>query len=135
MMEVNKSPRVNRMVDEGISSNAADYDWDVPVIPEASLDRLATTFTLYPITEVDVALTATDSHPSRSNGFLTGCLLRVLQSHAPMIEELPGLLDREMEEEASKSEAHSGITCGADWVPVDGGEASHLWSFPLVKNM
>ncbi len=34
---------------------------------------------------------AMDSHPTRTNGFMTGCLLTVLKDYstAPYIEELP----------------------------------------------
>ena len=41
--------------------------------------------------ESNVPAVACDSHPRRTNGFLTGCLLNVLRDYVrPTIEELPG---------------------------------------------
>lgn len=44
----------------------------------------------YRVEEI-VSLAACDSHPKRTNGFLTGCLLNVLKDYTkPTVEEIPG---------------------------------------------
>ena len=49
-------------------------------IPEEATEKLISMFTLRPIvTDPTVIAKAVDSHPRRMNGFLTGCLLQVLQ--------------------------------------------------------
>ena len=40
--------------------------------------------------EEGVVAAAVDSHPRRTNGFLTGCLINVLKDYArPTVEDLP----------------------------------------------
>lgn len=40
--------------------------------------------------EDGVNIAAVDSHPTRTNGFLTGCLINVLKDFArPTVEDLP----------------------------------------------
>ena len=76
----------NRMPD----IQESPYDWDVPTVSEESLDKLTTMFTIYPTIEEGTPLQAVDSHPGRTNGFLTGCLLNILRDvQRPLIEELP----------------------------------------------
>ena len=67
------------------------YDWDVDPIREDSLDKLTTMLTIYPRLELGVSSVACDSHPKKTHGFLTGCLLSVLAENSMVsLEELSG---------------------------------------------
>ncbi len=79
--------------------------------------------------EEGTPIQAVDSHPKRTNGFLTGCLLNVLQDfQRPLIEELPRLLNDEMAIEARKAKAFRGIECKADFIPV----GDNIWMLPFL---
>lgn len=116
------------------NSTACDIgtDWEVPIIDEEALDRLTTMFTIYTTAESSVPAVACDSHPRRTNGFLTGCLLNVLRDYVrPTIEELPGILNVEMDTEKDRAKAFTGIECKADFIPA----GSNIWMLPfLTKN-
>ena len=106
--------------------------------------------------ESNVPAVACDSHPRRTNGFLTGCLLNVLRDYVrPTIEELPGhvvvqrvnsglyfkafyirifccrIINVEMDTEKDRAKAFAGIECKADFIPA----GSNIWMLPfLTKN-
>ena len=97
---------------------------------------------------------ACDSHPRRTNGFLTGCLLNVLRDYVrPTIEELPGhvlqrvsggprfqvfhapivcprIINVEMDTEKDRAKAFAGIECKADFIPA----GSNIWMLPFLTN-
>eukprot|EP00095_Tigriopus_kingsejongensis_P011946 maker-scaffold2683_size13302-snap-gene-0.4 protein:Tk11946 transcript:maker-scaffold2683_size13302-snap-gene-0.4-mRNA-1 annotation:"AGAP002236-PA" len=97
----------------------SDFDWAVPVVAEESLDKLTTMFTIYPVVDEGISVAVADSHPSRTNGFLTGCLLNVLRDYTrPSIEDLPRILNDEMAMESDKAKVFAGVECKADFIPV-----------------
>ena len=104
--------------------------------------------------ESNVPAVACDSHPRRTNGFLTGCLLNVLRDYVrPTIEELPGhvlqrvsggppfqvfhapivcprIINVEMDTEKDRAKAFAGIECKADFIPA----GSNIWMLPFLTN-
>ncbi|XP_059087881.1 uncharacterized protein LOC131884201 isoform X2 [Tigriopus californicus] len=107
----------------------SDFDWDVPIIGEESIDKLPTMFTIYPSIDEYGSVAVADSHPRRTNGFLTGCLINVLKDYARLsIEDLPRILNDEMADEGDKSKIFRGIQCQADFIPVSGD----IWSLPFI---
>ena len=72
---------------------------------------------------------AVDSHPRRMNGFMTGCLLQVLQDHAPNISDIPKFLNNQMAAEGRRSRAHRGIESRAEFSHV-----GNIWDAPLLTH-
>ena len=105
-----------------------NLDWELPKIPEEATEKLNSMFILKTVvTDAQVILKAVDSHPRRMNGFLTGCLLQVLQDHTPNISDIPKFLNNQMKTEARRSRAHRGIECKAEFSRV-----GNIWSAPLL---
>lgn len=124
----NNSDESFGMEDEIITES--DFDWEVPIIGEESIDKLPTMFTIYPSTDEYGSVAVADSHPRRTNGFLTGCLINVLKDYArPSIEDLPRILNDEMADEGDKSKIFRGLQCQADFIPVSGD----IWSLPFIS--
>ncbi len=138
--------RISAETEEGQPSSSEDrpphLDWDPPVISERTVDNLTTMFTVYPrvssgAAAASAAASALDSHPRRTNGFLTGCLVNVLRDYRhASVEELPRLLADEMLAEASSSaagEAFRGVSCAADFVPPEGGVDVDIWAETVLE--
>lgn len=68
-----------------------------------------------------------DSHPERTNGFLTGCLLNILRD-SMSIENLSRKINNEMLKKSKNMRAFQGIACKSDYVKND----SDLWNFALI---
>ena len=108
----------------------ATIDWELPKIPEEATEKLNTMFILKTsVLDEQVILKAVDSHPRRMNGFLTGCLIQVLQDHTPNISDLPKFLNNQMKTEARRSRAHRGIECKAEFSRV-----GNIWAAPLLPH-
>ena len=138
------------------SKEEADPDWEAHVVSEHTLDNLTTMLTIYPKYVIKTAVTRAltlllpiyfptidhrvspgvgssvlDSHPRRTNGFLTGCLLNLLadDGSSTSLEDLPSLLADEMHAEASRAQPFRGASCDAD-VVIAGGD---IWAEGLFE--
>ena len=58
-------------------------------IPEEFADKSPSIFTIIPDIENDNKVVEMDSHPGRTNGFLTGCLIDALKKGSITVEDLP----------------------------------------------
>merc|ERR1712223_1567085 len=74
------------LIIDGRLLTKTDVQIEIPIIPEESLDGLSTIYTIYPKSEADYKVVEMDSHPARTNGFLTGCLIETVlnQGHVPI---------------------------------------------------
>ena len=128
--DVLPSRSLSSTASSSVSSERSPYspEWDLPTIPEEATEKLNSMFVLRTVVnDSQVILKAVDSHPRRMNGFLTGCLLQVLQDHTPNISDLPKFLNNQMKSEARRSKAHRGIECKAEFSKV-----GNVWSAPLL---
>ena len=108
----------------------SSLDWELPKIPEETTEKLISMFILRPvILDQNIIAKAVDSHPRRMNGFLTGCLIQVLQDNIPNISDLPKFLNNQMKAEGRRSRAHRGIECRAEFSHV-----GNIWNAPLLTH-
>ncbi len=76
---------------------------------------------------VELSSSVLDSHPRRTNGFMTGCLLSLLEeetkktssSSGLILSDLAGLVDDEMHAEGAKAEVFAGVECRAEAALTD----------------
>lgn len=59
-----------------------------------------------------------DSHPERTNGFLTGCLMQSLRESLA-IENLSKRINNEMTKKSKNMRAFQGISCKNDYILDD----------------
>jgi len=114
------------------SFRVLNIEWKVPLMSEAALEKLSSIYTIHcRMYEPDVI--AMDSHPTRNNGFLTGCLINAvgkIDKCSFHLEALQRVVNAEMVLEGKKARAFRGIECQADFAVSN----QELWSFPFLDS-
>ena len=89
LSNLNANIRRKVIIIDGRLFHKRGLQFEFSSIPEGFIDKSASIFTIYPEVDVQHKVVEMDSHPSRTNGFLSGCLIDALKNGSISIEDLP----------------------------------------------